>query len=83
MYDVDARSYTDLAGNERAIGLIAEEVNDAGMSEFVTLDSDGLPRGLRYAEMVAPLLTLVKDQRARIEKLESDVAYLLEKAGGR
>ena len=83
MYDVDARSYTDLAGNGRTIGLIAEEVNDAGLSEFVTLDSDGLPRGLRYAEMVAPLLTLVKDQKARIEKLESDVAYLLEKAGGR
>jgi len=83
MYNVDARSYSDALGNGRSVGFIAEEINDAGMSEFVIFDSQGKPEGVAYAEMVAPLLTLVKDQKARIEKLESDVAYLLEKAGGR
>jgi hypothetical protein len=83
MYDVDARSYSDALGNGRSIGFIAEEINDAGMPEFVIFDGAGQPEGLCYAEMVAPLLTLIKDQKARIEKLESDVAYLLEKAGGR
>lgn len=83
MYNVDARSYSDALGNGRSIGFIAEEINDAGMPEFVIFDGAGQPEGLCYAEMVAPLLTLIKDQKARIEKLESDVAYLLEKAGGR
>jgi cytoskeletal protein CcmA (bactofilin family) len=83
MYNVDARSYSDALGNGRSIGFIAEEINDAGMREFVIFDSQGQPEGVSYAEMVAPLLTLVKDQKARIEKLESDVAYLLQKAGGR
>ena len=81
MYNVDARSYSDALGNGRSIGFIAEEINDAGMREFVIFDSQGRPEGVAYAEMVAPLLTLVKDQKKRIDNLERDVAYLLGKIG--
>ena len=81
MYNVDARSYSDALGNGRSIGFIAEEINDAGMREFVIFDSQGRPEGVAYAEMVAPLLTLVKEQKKRIDTLERDVAYLLGKIG--
>lgn len=81
MYNVDARSYSDARGNGRSVGFIAEEINDAGMSEFVIFDAQGQPEGVAYAEMVAPLLTLIKDQKKRIEKLERDVTYLLDKIG--
>lgn len=81
LYNVIPRSYTGEAGGRRAIGFIAEEIDEAGLTEFVNYDPQGRPDNLHYGEMVAPLVLLAQDQKKRIEKLESDVAYLLGKIG--
>ena len=60
-------------------GLIAEEVHDLGLTEYVDYEEDGTtPSGLYYGNMVALLVkgiqeqqTIIEDLKARIEALES------------
>jgi hypothetical protein len=57
--------------DRRYAGLIAEDVHDAGMVEFVDYDADGLPDGLYYPTMVALLINTIKELTARVEALEA------------
>lgn len=63
----DRESY----GDGRYPGAIAEEVAEAGLDLWVTRDEEGLPNGIRYAELVMPLIQLVNDLTARVEALEA------------
>lgn len=56
-------------------GLIAEEVHNAGLTEFV-MYRDGEPDGLAYGNMVALLVNAIKEQQAQIESLQQQVAAL-------
>jgi hypothetical protein len=62
-------------------GLIAEEVHDAGLTEFVQYAEDGLPDALNYGNMVSlafkaiqELKTIVDAQAAEIAELKAKVA---------
>jgi hypothetical protein len=65
--------------NTKGVGFIAEEVEEAGLSEFVSRDPvSGEITGLVYEHMVAPLLKLVQrheaateDYKTRLEVLET------------
>lgn len=66
-------------------GVLAEDVAASGLEEFVfyTVDptdpddpSKWVVDGVRYAEMVAPLIVLTRDHRDRITALESRLAVL-------
>jgi hypothetical protein len=61
-------------------GLIAEEVDAAGLSEFVAYDTAGRPDALHYAHMVALLINAIKEQNGTIEALKTRVETL-ENAG--
>ena len=59
-------------------GLIAEEVHDAGLTEFVTYNNDGEPDALAYGNMVSLCIKAIQEQQetitaltARIEALEA------------
>jgi hypothetical protein len=59
-------------------GLIAEEVHEAGLTEFVQYADDGTPDALSYGNMVSLLAkaiqeqqTIITDLKARIEALEN------------
>ena len=52
-------------------GLIAEEVHDAGLTEFVQYDKDGKPDALAYSYMVALLVKSVQQLTAKVKELES------------
>jgi len=59
-------------------GLIAEEVHEAGLTEFVQYAKDGSPDALAYGHMVSLLAKAIQEQqqiindlKARIETLES------------
>jgi hypothetical protein len=59
-------------------GLIAEEVHDAGLTEFVTYNDDGEPDSLTYGNMVSLCIKAIQEQQetitaltARIEALEA------------
>jgi DNA-binding transcriptional regulator/RsmH inhibitor MraZ len=57
-------------------GLIAEEVHDAGLTEFVTYNDDGEPDALAYGNMVSLCIKAIQEQQATITALEARIAAL-------
>jgi hypothetical protein len=57
-------------------GLIAEEVLEAGMPEFIQYAADHTPDGLSYGHMLALAVNAIKELNAKIEALEARVAEL-------
>jgi hypothetical protein len=60
-------------------GLIAEEVQELGLTEFVQYAEDGTPDALAYQNMVALLTKAIQEQQAIIESQEQRIAYLENK----
>jgi uncharacterized coiled-coil protein SlyX len=65
----------------RELGLIAEELDAAGLHEFVIYDPDGVPEGIEYSMLVVALQAVVRwlaeraeEQQQRSEELEAQVA---------
>jgi len=52
-------------------GLIAEEVHDAGLTEFVDYNSDNQPDALRYANMVSLCIKAIQELSEKIAVLEA------------
>jgi hypothetical protein len=57
-------------------GLIAEEVHDAGLTEFVQYDTEGRPDALAYGQMVSLCIKAIQEQQATIEALEARITQL-------
>ena len=57
-------------------GLIAEEVHEAGLTEFVQYAEDGTPDALAYGQMVSLAFKAIQEQQAIIEQLKADVEAL-------
>lgn len=51
-------------------GLIAEELHDLGLHEYVVYDAAGAPFSLRYELLVVDLLDIVQDHDRRLAALE-------------
>ena len=52
-------------------GLVAEEVDEAGLSEFVLYDHEGRPDALHYGNMVALCVKAIQQQHAIIGDLKA------------
>ena len=63
-------------GNQVFGGLIAEEVHDAGLTEFVQYADDGTPDALAYGNMVSLCIKAIQEQQQMIETLQAKVAAL-------
>ncbi len=57
-------------------GLIAEEVHDAGLTEFVEYNDDNEPDALAYANMVSLCIKAIQEQQATITALEARITAL-------
>jgi hypothetical protein len=57
-------------------GLIAEEVHDAGLTEFVQYNDDNEPDSLAYGNMVSLCIKAIQEQQATITALEARIAAL-------
>jgi hypothetical protein len=57
-------------------GLIAEEVHEAGLTEFVQYAEDGTPDALAYGNMVSLCIKAIQEQQTIITQLQADVASL-------
>ena len=57
-------------------GLIAEEVHDAGLTEFVQYNDDNEPDALAYGNMVSLCIKAIQEQQATITALEARIATL-------
>lgn len=65
----EGKGQTD--SNHRYGGLIAEEVHDAGLSEFVQYAEDGSPDALAYGNMVALAFKAIQELNAKVEALQA------------
>ena len=70
-------TYTKKDTGLKELGLIAEEVHDLGLTEFVQYAEDGTPDALAYANMIALLTKAIQEQQATITSLQER----LNKAG--
>ena len=73
------RSVTYRAKNDGSTtfgGLIAEELHDAGLSEFVFYDSLDRPDAIHYGNMVALLAKGIQELSARVVAVETQLATL-------
>ncbi len=57
-------------------GFIAEEVHDAGLTEFVEYNPEGQPDSLHYANMTAVLTKALQESITKIETLEARIESL-------
>lgn len=57
-------------------GLIAEEVDAAGLQEFVQYADDGTPDALAYGNMVSLCIKAIQEQQEMIAELQTKVAAL-------
>jgi len=61
----------ELDGDKEYAGLIAEEVHELGLTEFVQYAEDGSPDALSYSNMVSLLVKAIQEQQAEIEQLKN------------
>lgn len=73
----DKRDYEENGNNteglRRVPGLVAEDVEDAGLGKFLEYEEDGQIAGLMYERLWTLLIPIVKEQQERIEALEEAV----------
>lgn len=63
-------------GDKQFAGLIAEEVHEAGLHEFVAYNDNNEPDALHYGNMVALAFKAIQELNAKVEALEARVAEL-------
>jgi hypothetical protein len=57
-------------------GLIAEEVHDAGLTEFVQYDDDGEPDALAYGNMVSLCIKAIQELKAELDEAKARITAL-------
>ena len=60
-------------GDKQFAGLIAEDVHDLGLTEFVQYADDGSPDALSYSHMIALLTKSIQEIKAEIETLKLQI----------
>lgn len=53
------------------IGVIAEELEDLGLDQFLFYNEDGLVDGVAYEKLALALIPLVQEQQSRLDALEA------------
>ena len=57
-------------------GLIAEEVHDAGLTEFVTYNDDDEPDALAYGNMVSLCIKAIQELKAELDSAKARITAL-------
>lgn len=66
-------------GDKQFAGLIAEDIHEAGLEEFVQYSPEGDPDALAYQNMVALLIKGMQQQQEQIELLKTEIENLKTK----
>ena len=70
-------TYKGINDGEKVFGgLIAEEVHDAGLTEFVQYADDGSPDALAYGQMVSLLTKAIQELKAELDATKAEVQAL-------
>lgn len=63
------------------VGLLAEDLDDAGLGFFCEYDEDGVPVGVDYPRLSVAALRLAQEAMDRVDGLEATVRSLSERIG--
>lgn len=63
------------------IGLLAEDLDDAGLGFFCEYDGDGVPTGVDYPKLSVAALRLAQQAMSEVDELRSEVARLSSLVG--
>jgi hypothetical protein len=63
-------------GDKEFAGLIAEEVHNSGLTQFVQYADDGSPDALNYGNMVSLCIKAIQEQQALITQLTARITAL-------
>ena len=80
--DLHPKSWIDKGEQERAdvrgryYGVIAEDVEALGLSEYTTKNEDGELESVQYDRLWTLLLPIVREQESEIKNLKQDIADL-------
>ncbi|MFG0929496.1 phage tail protein [Staphylococcus sp. 231237_7MaSpsaltlick] len=69
--EVEGACSADAFKLDRHVGLIAEEVESAGLNEHVVRNENGEVEGIEYDRLWVHLIPVIKEQQKRIEQLEA------------
>jgi hypothetical protein len=67
---------SEVDGDKQFVGLIAEEIHDLGLTEFVNYNDEGLPNSLSYPNMIALAFNAIKEQQCTINLLKSCIGIV-------
>jgi len=70
------RKFTEVSTGRESIGLIAEELHEAGLTDVVVYDDAGKIVGVAYEKIPLLLIPVLQEQQARIERLERAVVAI-------
>ena len=79
MRPVYYKGISEYDGDTQFAGLIAEEIEELGLKEFVVYEEDGSPKSLAYASMVTLLTKAIQEQQAMIISLQDRLDKLENK----
>lgn len=54
-------------------GLIAEDLADLGLEEFIIRDEENLPKAIAYSNMVSLLINAIKELKAEVDQLKTQI----------
>ncbi|MCT4455906.1 hypothetical protein EFP00_00370 [Lactiplantibacillus paraplantarum] len=63
---------------ETYFGMIADDLDDAGLNELVEYDDRGNVRGIQYDRVALALIPLIRNYRDRISEIENEVKQMKE-----
>lgn len=70
-------TYTSKEGDDTVFGgLIAEEVHDAGLTEFVEYDAEGRPDALHYGQMVSLCIKSIQELKTQLDAAKKRISEL-------
>jgi hypothetical protein len=70
------KRFTEVSTGRESIGLIAEELHEAGLTDVVVYDDAGKIVGVAYEKIPLLLIPVLQEQQARIERLERAVVAI-------
>jgi hypothetical protein len=73
---VTYKSKSALDGETVYGGLIAEEVDAVGLTEFVVYAPDGSPDALAYGNMVSLCIKAIQELKAELDSVKAELATL-------
>jgi hypothetical protein len=73
------KTFTYKGQSTQSVGVIAEEMESIGLTEFVMYNGDNQPEAVNYDALVMLCVNAIKQQQAEIEALRADVLELKAK----